>query len=99
LLGSTLQNLFLYGYGALFNFLAILCTAIYKGMGASLLFFISWFLCANMALLSNNSTLDLSFNVLIGCYAISEYDWVMQGQEQEEMGSILWKDTQRPPCV
>jgi hypothetical protein len=29
-----LQNLFLYGYGALFNFLAILCTAIYKGAGA-----------------------------------------------------------------
>jgi hypothetical protein len=24
---------------------------------------------------------------------------VMQGQEQEKMGSILWKDTQRPPCV
>ncbi|KAH8955591.1 hypothetical protein BDL97_08G147600 [Sphagnum fallax] len=29
-----LQNLFLYGYGALFNFLAILCTAIYQGAGA-----------------------------------------------------------------
>ncbi len=112
-----LQNLFLYGYGALFNFLAILCTAIYKGIGASLLFSISWFLCAlwglsphlghcylkvscaNMALLSNNPTLDLSFNVLISCYAISEYDWVMQGQEQEEMVSILWKGTQRPPCA
>jgi hypothetical protein len=112
-----LQNLFLYGYGALFNFLAILCTAIYQGMVASLLFFVSWFLCAlwglsphlghcdlkvscaNMALLSNNPTLDLSFNVLISCYALSEYGWVIQGQEQEEMGSILWKGTQRPPCV
>ncbi len=27
----ALQNLFLYGYGALFNLLAILCTAIYQG--------------------------------------------------------------------
>jgi hypothetical protein len=70
-----------------------------KGMGASLLFFVSGFLRANMALLSNNPTLDGSFNVLMGCHAISEYDGVMQGQEQEEMGSILWKDTQRPPRV
>jgi hypothetical protein len=27
------QNLFLYGYGAIFNFLAILVTALFKGMG------------------------------------------------------------------
>ena len=27
------QNLFLYGYGAIFNFLGILATVIYKGMG------------------------------------------------------------------
>jgi len=27
-----LQNLFLYGYGAIFNFLGILGTVIYKGM-------------------------------------------------------------------
>ncbi|KAH8955589.1 hypothetical protein BDL97_08G147600 [Sphagnum fallax] len=31
---TLIFNLFLYGYGALFNFLAILCTAIYQGAGA-----------------------------------------------------------------
>ncbi|KAH8969566.1 hypothetical protein BDL97_02G040600 [Sphagnum fallax] len=50
-----LQNLFLYGYGALFNLLAILCTAIYQGAGGNGLNILEGHSKATMFLIFNNA--------------------------------------------
>jgi hypothetical protein len=50
-----LQNLFLYGYGALFNLLAILCTAIYQGSGGNGLNILEGHSKATMFLIFNNA--------------------------------------------
>ncbi len=104
----ALQNLFLYGYGALFNLLAILCTAIYQGTYFWFCLMVSvcsWGLQPHLGFSGFKRFLNgvqhpslESFDNSTISYVNSEYCWVLQGQEQEVMDLIFWKGIQRQLC-